>query len=56
MNVVKLLKKLARRRGDARINGEAQMRHAERAIVRRRVNTATLQREPLLERESRYEE
>jgi len=48
--------RMARRRGAARINVEAQMRHVERAIVAKRGNTATLKREPLKGRERREDE
>lgn len=49
-------KKMARRRGAARINAEAQMRHVERAIVDKRGNTATLRRKPLKGRERREDQ
>lgn len=47
MDWKKALKHLARRRGAARINAEGSRSHAERAIVVRWGNTATLRREPL---------
>jgi hypothetical protein len=56
MNVIKLLKKLAHRKASARINVEAQMRHAERAIVLRRSNTATVKRNPLTRLQSKENE
>jgi hypothetical protein len=48
--------KMARRRGAARINAEAQMRHVERAIVAKRSNTATVKRKPLTRLQSKENE
>jgi len=56
MNLLKVLKQLARRRGAARINAEAPTPHQERAIIVRWGNTATLKREPLLRRERKEDE
>ena len=56
MNWLDRIKQLARRKGAARINGEASRSHAERAIVIRWGNTATLKREPLQRLERREDE
>lgn len=56
MNWLDLIRQLARRKGAARINGEASRSHAERAIVIRWGNTATLKREPLQRLERREDE
>lgn len=56
MNLLKLLKQLARRRGAARINADRSISHGERAVIVRWGNTATLKREPLLRRERREDE
>jgi len=56
MNWLDRLKQLARRKGAARINGEASRSHPERAIVVRWGNTATLKREPLQRLERREDE
>jgi hypothetical protein len=56
MNLLKVLKQLARRKGAARINAEAPPSHGERAIIVRWGNTATLKREPLLRRERKEDE
>ena len=42
MNLLKVLKQLARRRGAARINAEAPTRLVERAEVKKSNRTATL--------------
>jgi hypothetical protein len=49
-------KKMARRRDTARINALPPMRDAERAILAKRVNTATLKRKPLQRLERREDE
>ena len=51
MNLLKVLKQLARRRGAARINAEAPTRLPERAMLIRWGETATLKREPVDRRE-----
>ena len=56
MNLLKVLKQLARRRGAARINAEWSRSNGERAIIVRWGNTATLKREPLLRRERKEDE
>jgi hypothetical protein len=56
MDLLKVLKQLARRRGAARINAEAPTPHQERTIIVRWGNTATLKREPLLRRERKEDE
>ena len=56
MNLLKVLKRLARRRGAARINAEAPPSPVERALIVRWGNTATLTREPLLRRERKEDE
>ena len=56
MNLLKVLKQLARRRGAARINAEYPQGHGERAIIVRWGNTATLRREPLQRRERKEDE
>jgi len=56
MNLLKVLKQLARRKGAARINADTSISHGERAIIVRWGNTATLRREPLLRRERREDE
>ena len=48
--------KMAHRKAAARINVEAQMRHAERSIVLRRSNTATVKRKPLTRLQSKENE
>ena len=56
MNLLKVLKQLARRRGAARIPAEGSVSHGERAIIVRWGNTATLKREPLQGRERKEDE
>jgi len=56
MNLLKVLKQLARRRGAATIPAEGSRSHGERAIIVRWGNTATIKREPLLRRERREEQ
>ena len=56
MNLLKVLKQLARRKGAARINADRSVSHGERAIIVRWGNTATLKREPLLRRERKEDE
>jgi hypothetical protein len=56
MNLLKVFRQLARRKGAARINAEASRSHAERAIIVRWGNTATLKREPLQRLERREED
>lgn len=49
-------KKMAKRKGAARINALPPTRHAERAILAKRGNTATLKRKPLQRLERREDE
>lgn len=51
MNIKKFLKQLKARQAASKINAEGSRSHAERAIIVRWGRTATLQREPLRERE-----
>jgi hypothetical protein len=49
-------KKMAKRKGAARINALPLTRHVERAILAKRGITATLRREPLKGRERREDQ
>jgi hypothetical protein len=48
--------RMAKRKGAARINALPPTRHAERAILAKRGNTATLKRKPLQRLERREDE
>jgi hypothetical protein len=56
MDLLKVLKQLARRKGAATIPADGSRSHGERAVIVRWGNTATLKREPLLRRERREDE